>query len=294
MKPVIQKLPLAEDVSFYAHTHTTPTFEYVWHQHIEYELILMKKSKGLAFIGTYTGEYEEGDIFFIGSNVPHVFQKNDNNATASALVIQFRDDFMGKALSALPEGYLVRKTFDKSMLGIKISQGKTKAKLTQLFQEIEQVNGFEKILKLLEIIQFMSEHCVLESLSNRSIGTVEVKNKERLDKVFQHTIDSFKKTITLNNIASLINMSVPAFCKYFKTATGKTYFDFLNEVRIGYACNLLIDSDMNISEVAYSSGFNTIAHFNRQFTKIKHCKPSDFRKKYISINNNGLQTVLDN
>jgi AraC-like DNA-binding protein len=283
MKPAIQKLPLAENASFYVLTHTTPTFEYIWHQHIEYELILIKQGKGLAFIGSYSGEFEVGDIFFIGCNVPHVFQKKDNDVIASALVIQFKDDFMGKPLNALPESLLIRKLFEKSMLGLKIKQGKTKSQLIDLLIKLEEAEGFDKTLKLLETVNFMSKQHSFEILSARSINTVDLKNKERLDKVFQHTIDSFKKTVTLNSIAKLINMSVPSFCKYFKTSTGKTYFDFLNEVRIGYACNLLIDSDMNISEIAYESGFNTIAHFNRQFAKIKNCKPSDFRKKYLSF-----------
>src|SRR5205809_1351214 len=97
MKPLVEKLPLSQNTSFVAHTYRTPQFEVPWHQHIEYELILFKEGEGTSFIGNYVGEFKKGDIFFLGSNLPHTFQKVHKDLITSALVIQFRADCWGSA-----------------------------------------------------------------------------------------------------------------------------------------------------------------------------------------------------
>ena len=96
MKPIVEKLTLSENTSFLARTYRTPLFEVPWHQHIEYELIMFKQGEGSSFIGNYVGEFKTGDIFFLGSNLPHTFQKARKDLITGALVIQFRDDFWGK------------------------------------------------------------------------------------------------------------------------------------------------------------------------------------------------------
>src|SRR5690606_30830354 len=106
------------------------------------------------------------------------------------------------------------------------------------------------------------------------------RDKERIEKVFHYTIESFTKPVTLTEIAGLVNMSVPAFCNYFKKSTKKTYIDFLNEVRIGNACKLLTDTERTILDICFESGFNTLANFNKQFLKVKKMTPSKYRKYF--------------
>jgi AraC-like DNA-binding protein len=78
-------------------------------------------------------------------------------------------------------------------------------------------------------------------------------------------------------------MSIPAFCSYFKKRTKKTYIDFVNEVRVGYACKLLLTTQMSVLQVCFDCGFNTVANFNRQFLKIKKTTPSQYRKKLETV-----------
>src|SRR4029079_18765389 len=102
MKLFIEKLPLSQNTSFVARTYRTPQFEIPWHQHIEYELILFTEGEGLIFIGNYVGDFKPGDIFFIGANLPHTFQKANRDLIINAVVIQFREDFWGNELMNLP------------------------------------------------------------------------------------------------------------------------------------------------------------------------------------------------
>ena len=72
-------------------------------------------------------------------------------------------------------------------------------------------------------------------------------------------------------------MTPNAFCRYFKQRTNKTYFTFLNEIRIERACKLLRDKECLITEVAEKSGFKYISNFNRKFKEIVGKSPSDYR-----------------
>lgn len=278
MKPLIQKLPLSEDSSFVARTYRTPNFEVPWHQHIEYELIMFTEGEGMSFIGNYVGAFETGDVFFLGANLPHTFQKKQDLVT-SAVVVQFTEDFWGADFIELPEARDIKLMFQSAFKGFKIVD-KSKVKLGKLIRELENLKGFRRITALCECLSIITFEAEYIELSSQDVKQLNAKEKERIDKIFQYTIDNFQQPISLSYIADSIGMSVPAFCNYFKKSTKKTYISFLNEVRIGYACNLLIDSDLNIIDICFESGFNTLANFNKQFLKIKGLTPSNFRSHF--------------
>lgn len=281
MKPLIEKLPLTENTSFIARTYCTPHFEVPWHQHIEYELILFTAGEGTSFIGNYVGEFKTDDIFFLGSNLPHTFQKAQKDLITSAVVVQFKENFWGDEFIQLPESRMIKKLFDTSVKGLRIT-GKTRQILKPLVSELETLTGFQRIIRLCDCLQLMASANEYKTVSTQDVKEFNPKNKERIDRIFQYTIDHFNDTITLDNVAGHAGMSVPAFCSYFKKSTKKTYIDFLNEVRIGHACQQLIDTQKNIEAICYESGFNTWANFNKQFLKIKAITPSGYRKNFIN------------
>ena len=279
MKPIVEKLPLSQNTSFVARTYRTPQFEVPWHQHIEYELILFTEGEGKAFIGNHIGQFNTDDIFFLGSNLPHTFQKADKDLITSAVVVQFTEDFWGPAFLELPESKNINKLLSISMQGLKI-QGDTKHLLKPLIVELEQLQGFPRIIRLCECLQLIASSHEFESLSTQEVKTFQAKNKDRIDRIFQFTIDNFQEPIALSTVALTAGMSVPAFCSYFKKCTKKTYVDFLNEIRIGHACKLLIDTQQTVLDICYESGFNTLANFNKQFLKMKRLTPSAYRKNF--------------
>ncbi|MBS1653326.1 MAG: AraC family transcriptional regulator [Bacteroidetes bacterium] len=279
MKPFIEKLPVNEDSSFVARLFSTPHFEVPWHQHIEYELILFTKGEGTSFVGNYIGEFKTGDIYFLGSNLPHTFQKNRPDMFTSAVVIQFREDFWGQEFLALPECNSLRKLFDESKKGLKIN-GETKKKLNHMILELEQKKGLSRITALCECLNLLAEKKHYDAVSTQDVQAFTSKKQERIDKIFRYTIDHFQDSITLNTVASDAGMSVPAFCNYFRKSTKKTYIDFLNEIRIGYACQQLMDTQKSVQEICFESGFNTLANFNKQFLKVRKTTPSSFRKNF--------------
>lgn len=281
MKTLIEKLPLSENSSFVAKIFKTPYFEVPWHQHIEYELILFLEGEGLSFIGNYAGEFKAGDIFFIGKNVPHTFQKRNKDMITSAVVVQFKEDFLGTDFLKVPETREIKDLFKDSMQGLQIGET-TCAILEPLIVSLESGEGIIRIIKLLECIHLINRSKDYRQLSTQNIGISNPRDMERIDQVFRYTIDEFANKITLDDVAAIAGLSVPAFCNYFKKSTKKTYIDFLNEVRVGYACKLLIDTDLSIVNICYESGYNTLANFNKQFLKIKRETPSKYRRLFAN------------
>ena len=141
-------------------------------------------------------------------------------------------------------------------------------------------------MTLCECLNLLAEEKEFITLSTQEVKESNYKNRERIDSVFKFTMENFREPIHLSTIAGIAGMSIPAFCNYFKKSTRKKYIDFLNEVRIGFACKLLTDSSQTTVESAcYDSGFNTLANFNKQFLKVKNMTPSKYRKVFLERDN---------
>ncbi|MBC9932696.1 AraC family transcriptional regulator [Chitinophaga qingshengii] len=283
MKPLIEKLTLSENTSFVARTYRTPNFEVPWHQHNEYELILILEGLGTAFVGDYIGDFSAGDIFFLAPNLPHTFQKAGDVIT-SAVVIQFPDDFWGNTLINLPEGVAVKNLLLAARQGLKIPDS-YREKMASIIRELENQQRFARYISLFQCLHIMAESGDYLSLSSREPETGGPVIQEEIDLILRYTNSNFQNKISLREAAAVVNMSVAAFCKYFRRSTKKTYIDYLNEIRIGYACKLLKDTSKSVIEICFESGFHTLANFNKQFLKYKSITPSSFRRmvKHTSV-----------
>lgn len=279
MKTFIEKIPLSENSAFVAKIFKTPYFEVPWHQHIACEIILFLEGDGLTFIGNYTGEFFPGDLYFIGKNMPHTFQKRDPNIVTSALVVQFKEDFLGNEFMNIPETKELHDIYREASHGLQIL-GETKAQCSERLMTLPTETGILRIVTLLECLHLIHRHQEYLPLSTRNTEISNKKERERIDQVFRYTRDNFTHQIRLQDVARIAGLSVPAFCNYFKKSTKKTYIDFLNEIRVGHACKLLFETDLNVVNICFESGYNTLANFNKQFLKIKQITPSKYRKLF--------------
>jgi AraC-like DNA-binding protein len=275
--PYIQKLPLPANQSFIAQRYTTPQVEAGWHQHPEYELILFTEGTGRAFIGKHTGNFEPGDIFFLGSNLPHLFQNNGQPITA--LMVQFTADCWGPDFLNMPECRVVKQVLDLAAYGLQVT-GHTRTQLANEMTGLTTVNELQRIILLLQCLQSLSVSKELTLLSTPEVMPVNAHDKECIDRIFTFTRSHFRDPISLRKVAAVACMSVPSFCYYFKRRTQKTYIDFLNEVRINYACQQLLSTDLPVTDICYDSGYNTIGHFHRQFLKLRKTTPLQYRKQH--------------
>jgi len=279
MSPVFQNL-VNNNSLMYAKTHTTPKFESPLHWHTEYELILCKKVSGTAYIGNYTESFVEGDVFLIGSNVPHCFNKTYEKQNASAVVIHFNK----KILENVADGYVpIDNLLSKSMCGIKIKEKKDIQYLGEFIEKINKSKGLREFINLFECLDYITKIKNLSTLTSEPLIDINNSNSNRIKLVYDYTINSFQNKITLADVAKKVKMSVPAFCKFFKQTTQKTYVQYLNETRIENACKLLHDTEMSVSEIALNCGYNTHVNFHKQFLKVKNIQPFAYRQKYLKI-----------
>ena len=277
MKPKLEQLAhKMENQSFLCYEVTVPYFEFLWHYHPEYELTYILKGKGKRLVGDSYETFEAGDFILLGPLLPHTWV-TDRKATenCSAIVIQFANNFV-KQLLQFPEMKAFEKLLTKSERGLKFAGIKNNETL-RLLQIMLHSNELIRLSLLLQVLQSLSVKKAMQLTSARYKPMKGNENQHRINKVFFYVQKEFKETILLKKAASLIHLSESAFCKFFKRASGKTFSDYVNEVRIANACQLLIETDNTIGEIAFESGFESLTYFNRVFLKKKKLRPGEFR-----------------
>ncbi|MEE1963635.1 AraC-type DNA-binding protein [Flagellimonas taeanensis] len=271
--------------SFSVTQNSYPYFLKVWHYHPELELVFIKKSTGTRFIGDSIQKFQPGEVVLLGKNLPHMwlnddhyFEAEDPNA-AEAVAIHFTEDFLGEAFFKSVELSHIGLMLETAIRGIKFQS--TGTDIQKYFENMPVMDSFSKTIALIELLNKLTKHKNHEFLS--SIGYMdnfEQNENKKLRKVYGYIFDNFKNEVNLGEVAQLIGMNPSAFSRFFKRTHRKTFTRYLNEVRIGYACKLLLENENNITGTAYESGFNNISNFNRQFRTIKKMSPKDYIKSY--------------
>jgi AraC-like DNA-binding protein len=298
MKPIFEKINKLEDQSFYLEEVNKPYFTDLWHFHPEIEILYVREGFGTRYVGDNISSFYPGDLVIIGSNTPHVWSSGsdflnlENKLLSSAICIQFVEDFLGIPSAGIPEVLIMKEFLNKAKRGIQFIK-KTHNLLVKHIKELPSRRGMNRLIGLLTILDIMSTSSDIKYLSSHDYtpGIINSEDKYRMEIIFQYVIQKFPYKIQLEEIASLVNLTPPSFCRFFKSRTTKVFSSFVNEVRIGNSCKMLIENKNSISQVCYSSGFNYLSNFNRQFKKIKGMTPSEFQRKY---RNHNFDLLFDN
>ncbi len=235
-------------------------------------------------VGDHIGYFQEEDLVFMGSMLPHVwvndsvYSKGDSDVLADAIVVHFDEDFLGDGFLSIPEMKEFRRVLRLSERGMVI-EGETRAKINGLLKQMPPMNGLQRLATLMSIFDIMSTTTEYSLLASpKFIQNFQYESSDRFRKVTEYIMQNFDRDISLPEIASVANMGVTAFCNFFKEQFRVTFVEYLNTVRIGHACKLLAENERNVIEVAYECGFNNLANFNRQFKKFKCMTPTCYRK----------------
>lgn len=289
MRPIFEKFDKPEDQSFYLEEFVNPYFPDPWHFHTEIEILYIKEASGTRYIGDSIGLFRPGDLVIIGSNTPHVWESHPDylnpeyQLLSTAVVILFLEDNIGKSFSNIPEFYKIKHFLEESKRGIQFLDI-TREKLIKHIEGLSSRHGMNRLIGLLKILDIMSTSHDIKYLSAPDYKSLIINSddKERMETIYRYVIHNYSKKILLEDIASKVNLTPHSFCRYFKSRTGKVFSSFINEVRIGNACKMLLENKESISQICYDSGFNYLSHFNRQFKKMKGITPSEFRINFIN------------
>ncbi len=289
MKPRHEKLMLEPKYSFVLQKDVYPYYPTPWHYHPEYELVLVVKSSGKRTVGNHEAPFSDGDLVLLGPNLPHSFQNDpeyyegDPSLTAEAIVIHFTEDFLGGEFFKLPEMVRVSQLFAQAKFGLQVLGG-TRQKVADIMQEMPGMSGHGRIIGLLTILEILSLSEEIRPLASRGfVQQYDVWGDDRITKVHKYIMKNFSSDISLADAAEVANMSIPAFCRFFKACTRKAFSVYLNETRVGYACKLLLEEKFNISQICYVSGFNNMSNFYRQFKKVTGKSPLQYKQRKFAM-----------
>ncbi|WP_407528235.1 AraC family transcriptional regulator [Lacibacter sp. MH-610] len=278
MRAKLQNLQqLHSGKSFICYELKISSFDFFWHFHPEYELTYIIKGRGKRLVGDCIESFREGDLILIGPQVPHTWVSEEKRKQhCHAIVLQFPKTLADTLLS-LPELEELGKVFKQASRGLKISHTSSSGMLQQLLYLTQHTNT-TAITGFLQLFQTISK-LKIKTLASSAYQPSSLQQSSRISNVLKYVQEHYTTHIRLKKAAAVIHLSESAFCKYFKRAMGKTFSDYVNELRITHAMMLLLETELSIQSIAYQCGFENISYFNRVFLKKNKCKPSQFRKK---------------
>ncbi|MDT0538510.1 AraC family transcriptional regulator [Croceitalea sp. P059] len=257
---------------------------FYWHFHPELELVYIEGASAKRHVGNHISEYQGSDLVLIGANIPHLNFDHGVTTDYRKEVLHFKTSFRNNILDSLPELQQIDRLLDLSKYGIAFS-GKTKEEAGELMKRLHLLEPFDYFMCIMQLLRLLAKSNEFELLHKTPfINKYSSKEQKRIRKIYAFIDERYQTKISVDEVAALCNLTKPAFCRYYKKATGNTFIEFLNQYRISQAKRLLLKGK-NVSEACYDCGFESLSYFNRSFKKVTGQNPSEFKNTYSSKKN---------
>ncbi|WP_207423584.1 AraC family transcriptional regulator [Desertivirga brevis] len=285
-KSIIKEItPLTPNDCFTIFSRVKKEFNFPLHFHDEYELNLILNAKGAKrIIGGHIDVIGDYELVLVGPNIPHAWFTHECTTEITEITIQWHKDLFDDRFLSRNQLSFIKKLLEMSARGVSFPPEAIQLVLPRL-QQLSQRSGFDSVLDLISLLHDLSTSRNIIALSDTSFLNSQSYNynSRRLDKAFQYMNENYQKEISLIDIAKLVNMTEESFSRFIKKRTGNTFISSLNEIRLGHASRMLIDTTHSITEICYLCGFNNISNFNRLFKKKKGCTPKEFRENFSGV-----------
>lgn len=288
MKPHLLKVPGGPDHSFTFRQFRQANVNARWHFHPEIELIRIHRGGGTQFMGDHIQRFAAGDIVLVGSNLPHFwrydedFPENEADETPCSTVIHFTETLWGERFLQLPENKLLTGVLEKARRGLRL-QGQTRNRVADLMEKIRQAEGTYRLIHLLECLVAVATGRPDDAVPLASLGfrhQSSATEHERINVIYEYAFRHFREKIPLDVIAAEVGLVPSAFCRYFKSKAGKSFSSFVLELRVGYACKLLLENRLSNKQICFESGFNNFTSFHKHFKAVTGVSPQTYQKAY--------------
>jgi AraC-like DNA-binding protein len=284
MKPQFRKVS-SGPCSFVVYERKEPALRFQWHYHAEYELTLIVDGYGQRFVGDSVAGYRSGDLVLLGPNVPHSWSSDPLYARERqphrAVVVQFREDFLGPEFFKLQEMKKVASLLRRSSLGLSFGHTDLGRRVANMLLQIPSMPPSKRLVELLAMLSELAEE---EHASDLMTGAMRPagrpSDQQRVEAICAYLKEHFEEEIDFSQLSKIFYMEQASLCRFFKRATGRTMTTYLNELRINAAAELVIHTDVSILEIALRSGFGNYSNFNRQFKRIRGFGPRDLRQQF--------------
>jgi len=284
LKAQFEKISSSINSSFNAFIYEDENFDAPWHFHPEYELTYILKGEGIRYIGNNVQKFEEDDFVLVGSNLPHCWKDSiQNKGKVKSVVIQWNNDILGTGWMEKKEFTTIKTLLHKAQKGILFNSNYAEKFETRLLSIMDK-SPFEKLMSFIQLLEELGSNNEYETLTSDGFtANLNLKANNRIDKVYDYVQENYDKKIKLNEVSDLVSMGDEAFCRFFKKSLNKSFFTFVNEYRINLACKSLIETNKQVSQIAYDCGYESLPFFYRQFQKFMNCSPLVFKKMYLKV-----------
>lgn len=286
---MISKAAIPSFHALLVRTLREPHFDPLMHFHPEYQLFVVAQGTGIRFVGDRVQRFGPGDLVLTGPNLPHVWRSDDayfergGALRTEGTVVYFRDVVLRDELLQTQEGVKIRQLLERSLRGLAF-RGRTGERVAAMVRALEGAEGFERILRLLEILHALSLSEEFELLSGFTPeASLHPRDRARMERVYAYLMQHFTEPIRLAQVARVAGMTETAFCRYFRERTNRSFSRFVAELRIGNACRLLVEDAAGIARVGMRCGYPTLSNFNRQFREMVGLTPTQYRRRYRAL-----------
>ncbi len=271
--------------SFTAYERCEPEFAFNWHYHPEFELTLITDSQGQRAVGDGICDYRPGDLVLLGPNLPHSYRSWPADSPQSkqhrAVVIQFRKECFGDHFFELPEMGPVSQMLQRSAIGLAFGDTETGRSVANRIRKLPSLKPAERLILLLSSLVELATESRAAAISTQSLLPLcRIDDQRRIDCICTYLHRHFDREVDFQQLARTIHMSQAALCRFFRRATGRTMTTYVNQLRVGAATQLLLNSDLNVLEIGFRVGFGNYSNFNRQFKHIKGVTPLSLRREF--------------
>lgn len=282
MKPMYEKVLPTENSSWRYWLYALDEIPFNWHYHPEYEICLTINSRGQRYIGDSIQSYDNLDLVLLGPKLPHTWHSSELISPGQHLtyVAQLPTNWIDD-IARMPDLNPLAALLQRSKRGVGFSS-KTARECLQCFRAMANATPMQRLLQLLRILQLMCDDTSARHISSEGYTPANFidSSTEKIDRVIAYIHQHYTDDLCAETMAQLAHMSTNHFHRFFKQRTEQTFTEFVNQLRIGRACSLLLTTDMPVSNISYRCGFNNLSNFNRRFMQLKQCTPREFKRFY--------------
>lgn len=288
MSALFEKIVLQENATFSIGIFQDNLDKCSWHYHDNYEISFITEGTGKRIVADSIEEFQPGDLVFIGRNLPHVWivdkeQFTPNKRKLEMVFLQFSSEALSLDLLALPEFKHVANALILSERGIRIT-GQTLNEVSEIMLQLPYLDNFERFLQFFKLMNIIGQsRNIVQLASNDFINTRFNSKNKRIQAIHEYLMKNYRESVDLKQIASLVSMAEGSLCRFFKMHIGITIFEYLNQIKVEFACKLLMDKNISILDVAIDSGFNNLSYFNKQFKKATSLTPNQYKSRFNNL-----------
>lgn len=286
MKAYVEKLPAPGSESFRCFDRRVNQLPSRYHQHPEFELTYVPRGGGTRLVGDHLCRYEDHDLVLLGGNLPHSWSSDEGLGQSvdmhEAYVTHFDPIFLGERFFELVEAVRIKELFVLAKCGIWFPP-EAAAQVGERMRYITKARGMNRIIELLRCIELLCD-CggSVPLASEKGVNSVSKYSDCRMELVIDYIHEHFMESeLRAIQLAEMVSMNNSAFSRRFKSVTGHTPTDYINQMRLAYARRLLLEKPHTVTDICYQSGFGSLPHFNRLLRLTCKMSPLEYRRQHL-------------